>query len=142
MTLQAVRTAIETPVIAALGAFSPAIPTLVENQFYQDNDALSEFGLVRVQFGLMSEDTLCEPMERVRGVVVVEVFTAKGEGPGRAQEVAAAVLAALADVNLPPATSGSIRVRIGQLDGPSFTPLDGRPHLATRISAPLRARVD
>jgi hypothetical protein len=137
MTLQTIRAAIEQPVITAFDA----VPVFVENQQYTDNDVLSEFALVRLQWGLMNEPSIgCLPGELIRGVLVVELFTAKGEGPGRAQEVITPVLEVLSGFGRP--TNTPTRITLGQLSGPSFTPLDGRPHLMTRVSAPVRARYD
>ena len=137
MTLQAIRSAIEQPVITAFGT----VPVFVENQQYTDNDATSEFALVRLQWGLMNEPSIgCGPGELIRGVLVVELFTAKGEGPGRAQEVITPVMKALSSFGRP--TNTPTRITLGQLSGPSFTPLDGRPHLMTRLSCPVRASYD
>ena len=143
MTLQLIRTAYETPVRNALLALTPAIASLTDNQFYDDNTAVTEFALIRINFGLMTEAVLCAPMERIRGSLVVEIFTQKGKGPGRAQIAATAVLTALAQFNAHgPKPASGVYARLGAIDGPTFTPLDGRPHLATRITCPIRARVE
>ena len=137
MTLQAIRTMVEQPIIAALAP----IPVYVENQLYVDNQSTTEFALVRLQWGLMNESSIgCGPGELLRGVVIVELFTAKGVGPGRAQEAITPVLMALARMS--GLQSGVAQVSVGQITGPSFTPLDERPHLMTSLSAPLRARYD
>ena len=137
MTLQAIRSALEQPVIAA---FAP-VPVYVENQLYADNQATTEFALLRLQWGLMNESSIgCRPGELLRGVVIVELFTAKGTGPGRAQDLITPVMAALAQLN--GMQTGAAQVKVGQLTGPSFTPLNDRPHLMTSLSAPLRARYD
>ena len=138
MTLQLIRSAIEQPIIAAFGA----VPVYVENQQYGDNDARSEFALVRLQWGLMNEPSIgCSPGELIRGVLIVELFTAKGTGPGRAQDVITPVMQALCSFNQPQ-VGADPRITLGQVSGPSFTPLDGRPHLMTRLSCPVRARYD
>ena len=80
MTLQLIRTAYETPIRNALLALTPAIASLTDNQFYDDNTAVTEFALIRINFGLMTEAVLCAPMERIRGSLVVEIFTQKGKG--------------------------------------------------------------
>ena len=137
MTLQLIRSAIEQPIIAAFGA----VPVYVENQQYNDNDARSEFALVRLQWGLMSEPNVgCSPSELLRGVLIIELFTAKGTGPGRAQDVITPVMKVLSGFGRP--TSTPIRITLGPLSGPGFTPLDGTPHLMTRVSCPVRARYD
>lgn len=141
--LQSIRRAIEAPVEAALAALTPPIPVFTDNRLYDEDDATSEFCLVRLSFGLMSDPTIgvCGHVEHIRGSVVVEVLTPKGNGPGRGQQAAEAIWQALEPLNraLPEATD--LVVRLGSISGPSFTPLQGRPHFFTRLSAPVQARV-
>ena len=141
MSLQAIRAFIDQPIVAAFAALVPPIPVFVENQRYSDDDTESEFALVRLQWGLMNEPSIgCGPGELMRGSLVVELFTPKGAGPGRAQEAITPVLAALAALSS--IQSGPVRVQAGRINGPAFTPLDGRPHLMTRLSAPIKASFD
>jgi hypothetical protein len=142
MTLQAIRAVIEQPIIAAFAALTPPIPVYVDNQRYTDDDADSEFALLRLQWGLMNEPSIgCGPGELLRGSLVVELFVPKGAGPGRAQAAITPVLQALAGL------SGSLQpgpavAQVGRINGPTFTPLDGRPHLMARVTAPVRGRYD
>ena len=140
MTLQAVRRAVEQPIIDAL---SLDVPVFVENQLYAENDALTEFVLVRLQFGEIIEPSVgCPPAENLRASLVVEAFTTKGRGPGRAQEIITPVLQVLTSFGgLTPATDDT-RVTVSRITGPTFIPLDGRPHLMARVSAALRLRYD
>jgi hypothetical protein len=88
----------------------------------------------------MNEPSIgCVPGELLRGVLIVELFTAKGQGPGRAQELILPVMKALCVKAL---TAADAVVNVGSLRGPSFTPLDERPHLMTSLSASVRARYD
>ena len=141
MTLQAVRTLIEQPILAAFAAASPAVPAFVENQEYGEYGATSEFALVRLQWGMVTEDMIgCAPGELLRGALVIELFTPKGVGPGRAQTVITPVLTALrglSGIAVTPAVA-----RVSKVMGPTFTSLDGRPHLMTRLSATVTARYD
>jgi hypothetical protein len=141
--LQAIRRAIEAPVELALAALTPAIPVFTDNRFYDEDDATSEFCLVRVSFGLMSDPTIgiCGDVEHIRASVVVEVFTPKGNGPGRGQQAATVIWQELAKLNRVMALPGVTFVRLGSISGPSFTPLQGRPHFFTRLSAPVHAQV-
>ena len=137
MTLQAVRKVIEDAVAAGLAPVTPPIPIYVDNQSYTDNDATKEFVLVRVNFGATTEATFCENYERLRGVVVVEIFTAKGKGPGRGQLIASGIAKQLNALRYHAATGAKARVL--ELNGPSFTALDARPHYLTRLSGSLLA---
>lgn len=140
--LQAIRRAYEAPVEAAMAALIPAIPVYTDNRFYDANDANAEFCLCRVSFGLMTENAIgvCGDIEFIRGALVMEVFTPKGAGPGRGQEAAQALWAALMPLNRAMGSTDGLVARIGPLRGPSFTPLSGRPHMMTSLSAPIRAR--
>lgn len=141
MSLQIVRAAIEKPIIDALAALTPSVPVYIENQFYEEKEAEGEFALVSLQWGLTSEPSIgCAAGELLRGVLVVELFTPKGKGPGRGQVLAAAVLDALGELGGIPASATF--VSLGSISGPSFTPLELQPHLMTRLSVPVRARYD
>lgn len=141
MSLQIVRAAIEKPIIDALAALASPVPAYVENQFYDEKEAEDEFALISLQWGLTSEPSVgCAAGELLRGVLAVELFTSKGKGPGRGQVLAAAVLGALGGLGGTP-SSGTF-VSLGPISGPSFTPLELRPHLMTRLSVPVRARYD
>jgi hypothetical protein len=137
MTLQAVRKVLEDAVKAGAGAVTPAVPVYVDNQEYTDNDATKEFVLVRVNFGTTTEPTFCENVEHLRGSLVVEVFTPKGKGPGRGQTIATEIAKKLNALRYHAATGA--KARMLEINGPSFTALDGRPHFMTRLSGPLLA---
>ena len=141
MTLQAVRTHFEQAVRDGVAVISATLPVLTDNQLYTDNDAEAEFVLVRLNFGAMTEPTFCEEVERIRAALVVEIFTKKGVGPGRGQRIATEVMKKLNALPLHKNNTapGSVRGRVNSMVGPSFTPLDGRPHLMTRLSCSLQA---
>ena len=141
MTLQAIRRFFEQPVEASITTYDATIPVFTDNQTYVDNDAESEFVLMRVNFGPTTEQTFCGPVERIRGSLVVEIYTPKGRGPGRGQILATAIMHSLN--NLPRSLNltggGTVSGRVLELNGPTFTPLDGRPHLLTRLSGGFQA---
>lgn len=141
--LQTIRRAIEEPVETALAALTPPIPVFTDNRLYDEDDATSEFCLVRISFGLMSDTTIgfCGDVEQIRASAVIEVFTPKGNGPGRGQKAAEAIWRALVPLNRKLPAAGDLVVHTGPLSGPSFAPLQGRPHFFTRLSAPVYARV-
>ena len=139
MTLQLIRAAYEQPVITAFGLATPPVPVFVENQRYTDDDSLSEFALVRLQWGEILEPVIgCTPMEFLRGALIIELYTPKGAGPGRGQDVILPVMQALARMRQQ--VPGAVQARTGGVSGPTFTPLEGRPHMMTRLSARVRAR--
>lgn len=141
--LQSIRRVVEAPIEQALSTMLPPIPVFTDNRLYDEDDATSEFCLVRLSFGLMSDPTIgiCGDVEHIRASLVVEVFTPKGNGPGRGQDAATAIWQELAKLNRFMAQPGTAFVRLGPISGPSFTPLQGRPHYFTRLSAPVHAQV-
>ena len=144
MTLQSIRRTVETPIRTALLALTPPIKPLTENESYAENTALSEFALLSLSFGVMAEPSVgCAMDEFIRASLVVTIYTQKSTGPGRAQQAAQAVMTAIAGLSNPRATPVVIGTKATALSfsGPTFTPMEGRPHLATRITAPIQARV-
>ena len=137
MTLQAVRKVLEDAVKAGAGAVTPAVPVYVDNQEYTDNDATKEFVLVRVNFGEITEPTFCENVEDLRGTIVIEIYTPKGQGPGRGQTLATEISKQLNALRYHAAAGAKARVL--SLNGPSFSALDGRPHFMSRLSGSLIA---
>jgi hypothetical protein len=139
--LQSIRRMYEQPVEAALGALTTAIPVFTDNRYYAEDDATSEFALCRLNFGLMTEPSLATPgcgdSSWIRGTLIVEIFTPKGNGPGRPQAAAEAVWDALCQINTGLSPELGIRARVGQISGPTFQPLQGRPHYMARVSCAI-----
>ena len=121
MNFQAIRKHFEQPVVDVAVALD--IEYRPENTLEPGQDAAGEFLLSRLQFGDMSETTLCGNLRNVRGAFVIEFFCPKGAGPARAQEVMEAVFCAMMET---PGTR--------DLNGPSFTSLDGRPYFFASLS--------
>ena len=141
MTLQAIRKHFEDAVRAGAADVDPLLLVLTDNQFYTDNDAESEFVLVRLQFGTMTEQALCRPMERIRAALIVEVYTQKGQGPGRSQRIAAAIMKRLNELPrfVNKSVPGTVSGTVDTITGPSFVALDGRPHYFARLSCAVQA---
>lgn len=145
MSLQSIRRAVESPIREALLGLDPPITPLTENESYAENTSREEFALIALSFGLMTEPSIgCAMDEFIRASLVVDVFTQKNTGPGRAQEAAEVVIQAIVKLSNPVKRSNARRASAWPLgvNGPSFTPMEGRPHLATRITAPMQARVE
>ncbi len=140
MSLQQVRQLFEGPVVIAMAGATPPVPIYVDNQIFTDADAAKEHAIVRVDFGLTTEETLQENHERLRGVVTVEIYTLKGRGPGRAQELATLVAQALNNVNsCGPNPATGVYGRVRAMEGPSFFPLSDTPHYLSRLSCSFQA---
>ena len=125
MNYQSVRTAIETPFQTDYGALSPAIPIFFDNFYNVLSDSVDEFVHVNIQFGLTTETALTSSHNHVRGIIIVRVCTEKNKGPARNQTLATTAFTTLSTLdNTAKATSG-VYVRTGQIDGPSFTTVEG-----------------
>jgi hypothetical protein len=140
MSLQEVRRLFEEPVLTAMTMTTPVVPVYVDNQIFPDSGAAKEHAVVRVDFGLTTEESLAENFEHLRGVVTVEIYTPKGQGPGRAQELATLAAKALNGINdcgphPPTGAYGHVR----GMEGPSFFPLSDTPHYLARLSCSFRA---
>ena len=125
MHYQSVRTAIETPFQTDYGALSPAIPIFFDNFYNVLADSVDEFINVNIQFGLTTETALTSSHNHIRGIIVVRVCTEKNKGPARNQTLATTAFTTLNTLdNTAKATSG-VYLRMGQIDGPSFTTVEG-----------------
>ena len=138
MTLQNVRKYFEEPVIAAANALM--VPIFVDNQPFTDADSTGTHILMRLSFGAVTETTLCESLENLRGSIVIEIYTPKGEGPAASQTLARAMATALLEINrtrLQPIDG--VRGVTRELTGPSFSALDNTPHFFARVGCGFKA---
>lgn len=141
MTLQAIRAFFEVPLIDAYNDLTPKVPVYVDNQRLTDTDALSEYVLLRLSFGLTTETTITDSLYWHRGSLVVECYSAKNVGPGRGQQLIQVAIDELMAMNATQGTAvNNVRGSIGNIVGPAFFPLEGQPHHLTRISVPIQAR--
>ena len=149
MNYQSVRTAIETPFQTDYGALSPAIPIFFDNFYNVLSDSVDEFVHVNIQFGLTTETALTSSHNHVRGIIIVRVCTEKNKGPARNQTLATTAFTTLSTLdNTAKATSG-VYVRTGQIDGPSFTSVEGGqesrkglyPFFVSRIETNFQAQL-
>lgn len=136
--LQQIRGIYERVVIDA----ADPVQVYVENQSAVDFDKLTEYCLIRVNFGMMQEPVIgTQAQWHVRGSLVCEIYSRKNIGPGRGMQIAAPIIEALSALNVstPPA-SQEIITRVGPLTGPTQAQLQDRPHHFTRFSMPFAAR--
>lgn len=117
-------------------------PVYVENQSAVDFEALDEYCLVYVNFGLIQDAVIAAPAQwNVRGSLVCEIFTRKNIGPGRGIQIATPVIEALSALNGPVTQADQeIVARVGPVTGPTQAQLQDRPHHFTRFSMPFLAR--
>ena len=149
MNYQSVRTAIETPFQTNYGALSPAIPVFFDNFYNVLSDSVDEFIHVNIKFGLTPETALTSSHNHIRGIVIVRICSEKNKGPARNQTLATTAFTTLNTLdNTAKATSG-VYVRMGQIDGPSFTTVEGGqesrkglyPFFMSRIETDFQAQL-
>ena len=125
MNYQSVRTAIETPFQTNYGALSPAIPIFFDNFYNVLADSVDEFINVNIQFGLTTETALTSSHNHIRGIIVVRVCTEKNKGPARTQTLATTAFTTLNTLDNTAKSTSGVYLRMGQIDGPSFTTVEG-----------------
>jgi len=125
MNYQSVRTAIETPFQTNYGALSPAIPIFFDNFYNVLADSVDEFINVNIQFGLTTETALTSSHNHIRGIIVVRVCTEKNKGPARNQTLATTAFTTLNTLDNTAKSTSGVYLRMGQIDGPSFTTIEG-----------------
>ena len=125
MNYQSVRTAIETPFQTDYGALSPAIPIFFDNFYNVLADSVDEFVHVNIQFGLTTETALTSSHNHVRGIIIVRVCTEKNKGPARNQTLAGTAFTTLNTLDNTAKSTSGVYLRMGQIDGPSFTTVEG-----------------
>lgn len=125
MNYQSVRTAIETPFQTNYGALSPAIPIFFDNFYNVLADSVDEFINVNIQFGLTTETALTSSHNHIRGIIVVRVCTEKNKGPARNQTLATTAFTTLNTLDSTAKSTSGVYLRMGQIDGPSFTTVEG-----------------
>lgn len=142
MTLQHIRYYYEKPVVDWCAANS--VELRVDNMLEPGGDASSEFAVIQLNFGDMTEQSLCGLKQNVRGSLVVEFFSPKGVGPARAQVVMQALMCALMELTNRPKErdANGVLGTLGPITGPLFTALDDRPYFFATMSMPILASIE
>jgi hypothetical protein len=120
MNYQAIRAVIEAPLLTVYNSLVPAVPVYFDNIYNETEDSSSEFISVNIQFGVTTEPTLTSSLERAQGIVVVRVYTEKGKGPARNQNLASTAFNVLQNINATPKPATGVYVRTGEITGPTF----------------------
>ena len=127
----------------ALAGLDTPVPCYVDNQAFTIPDAGQEYATINLQFGQTTSKVLTGNLERLRGSLVIECFTAKNTGPARAQEIITPVMIALNDLN---SCSGYKEYGpvgwVGDMTGPAFFALDDAPFYMVRLSVAVTARYE
>ena len=141
MNYQAIRAAVENPLLTAFNDLSPAVPVYFDNITAVPPNTTTEYVRVNVTFGLTNEPTLTSSVDYARGAVVIRVFTEKGQGPARNQTLITTAANVLETLNETAKTNTGVFFRLGQIDGPTFSAEETSPHFMGRIEAGYKATV-
>ena len=141
MNYQAIRAAVENPLLTAFNDLSPAVPVYFDNITAVPPNTTTEYVRVNVTFGLTNEPTLTSSVDNARGALVIRVFTEKGRGPSRNQELITAAVDALETINDTAKTTTGVYVKVGEINGPTFSATEESPHFVGRIDTGYMATV-
>ena len=141
MNYQAIRAAVEGPMLAAFGSLSPAIPIYFDNITATPPNSTTEYVRINVTFGITNEPTLTSSLDNARGAIVIRIFKEKGRGPARNQQLLTTAVNVLETLNDSPKTDTGVYFKVGQINGPSFSATENTPHFVGRIDTSYIATV-
>ena len=141
MNYQAIRAAVENPLLTAFGSLSPAVPVFFDNITAVPDNTTTEYVRVNVTFGITNEATLTSSVDNARGAVVIRVFTEKGKGPARNQTLLTTAVNALETLNNTAKTNSGVFFRVGDINGPTFSATEDAPMFMGRIETGYVATV-
>lgn len=133
MNYQAIRAAVEGPLLTAFNNLTPPVPVYFDNITAVPPNTTTEYVRVNVTFGITTEPVLTTSIDNVRGALVIRVFTEKGRGPARNQELLNTAVTTLKSIQDTGKTTTGVFFSIGQINGPTFSSTDQSPHFVGRI---------
>ncbi len=141
MNYQAIRASMENPLLTAFNSLSPAVPVYFDNITAVPPNTTTEYVRVNITFGITNEPTLTSSVDNARGALVIRLFTEKGRGPARNQELVTTAVNVLETINNTSKTTTGVFVKVGEINGPSFSATDESPHFVGRIDTGYVATV-
>lgn len=141
MNYQAIRAAVENPLLTAFGALVPAVPVYFDNITAVPPNTTTEYVRVNVTFGLTNEPMLTTSMDNARGAIVIRIFTEKGKGPARNQTLLTTAVNVLETLNATAKPTTGVFFRVGEINGPTFSATEDAPHFVGRIDTSYVATV-
>ena len=141
MNYQAIRAAVENPLLTAFNDLTPSVPVYFDNITAVPPNTTTEYVRVNVTFGITNEPTLTGSVDNARGAVVIRVFTEKGRGPARNQTLLTTAVNVLETLNNTAKTGSGVFFRVGEINGPTFSADEASPHFMGRIDTGYKATV-
>jgi hypothetical protein len=141
MNYQAIRAAVEAPLLTAFNSLVPAVPVYFDNITAVPANTTTEYVRVNVTFGITNEPMLTSSMDNARGAIVIRIFTEKGRGPYRCQQLLTAAVSVLETLNDSTKGTTGVYFKVGAINGPSFSATETAPHFVGRIDTSYVATV-
>ena len=141
MNYQAIRAAVDNPLLTAFGALVPAVPVYFDNITAVPPNTTTEYVRVNVTFGITNEPTLTSSVDNARGAIVIRIFTEKGKGPARNQTLITTAVNVLETINNTAKTASGVYFKVGEINGPTFSATEEAPHFVGRIDTSYVATV-
>ena len=133
MNYQALRASIENPLLTAFGALVPAVPVYFDNITAAPPNTTTEYVRVNITFGITNEPTLTNSVDNARGALIIRIFTEKGRGPARNQTLLTTAVNVIETLNSTAKPATGTFMRLGEINGPTFSSTDEAPHFVGRI---------
>ena len=133
MNYQAIRPAIENPLLTAFTNLSATVPVFFDNITAAPLSSVTEYVRINVTFGDTNEPTLTSSIDTARGAIIIAVFTEKGKGPARNQSLVTTAVNVLETLNNTAKTNSGVFLRIGTISGPDFSTTETPPLFEGRI---------
>jgi phosphoribosyl-AMP cyclohydrolase len=108
MDYQAIRAAVEQPLLTAFNDLSPSVPVFFDNITAAPKNITTEYVRVNLTFGITNEPTLTGSVDFARGALVIQVFTEKGQGPARNQTLLTTAVDVLETLNATAKTDSGV----------------------------------
>jgi hypothetical protein len=141
MNYQAIRASMENPLLTAFNNLVPAVPVYFDNITAVPPNTTTEYVRVNITFGITNEPTLTSSVDNARGALVIRLFTEKGRGPARNQELVTTAVDVLETINNTSKTTTGVFVKVGEISGPTFSATEESPHFVGRIDTGYVATV-
>ena len=141
MNYQAIRAAVENPILTAFTNLSPTVPVFFDNITAAPLGSVTEYVLVNIIFGITNETTLNSSVDNAKGSIVIRVYSEKGKGPARSQTLITTAVGVLETLNDTAKTNSGVFFRTGDIDGPTFSTTEDPPLFEGRIDTSYFATV-
>jgi len=141
MNYQAIRAAVENPLLSAFGELVPAVPVFFDNITAVPANTTTEYVRVNVTFGITNEPTLTSSVDNARGAIIIRIFTEKGKGPARNQVLLNTAVNVLETINNSTKGTSGVYFKVGEINGPTFSATEEAPHFVGRVDTSYVATV-